>query len=82
LLRDVLRRHPEASLIVELKSPDPRLAGAVVDEIHAAGAVGRAGSNPERHGRPPVAMTKNSAERGRAGIILRVPRTAEGIHVQ
>jgi len=42
LLRDVLRRHPEASLIVELKSPDPRLAGAVVDEIHAAGAVGRA----------------------------------------
>jgi glycerophosphoryl diester phosphodiesterase len=40
-LRDVLDRHRSTSLIVELKSSDPRLAQAVVDEIHAAGAAGR-----------------------------------------
>ena len=40
-LRDVLGRLRETSLIVELKSPDPRLARAVVEEIHAAGAIGR-----------------------------------------
>jgi glycerophosphoryl diester phosphodiesterase len=40
-LRDVLGRHRETSLIVELKSSHPRLARAVVEEIHAAGAVGR-----------------------------------------
>jgi len=40
-LRDVLDRHRRTSLIVELKSSDPRLARAVVDDIHAAGATDR-----------------------------------------
>jgi len=40
-LRAVFDRHRAASLIVELKSADPRLARAVVEEIHAAGAAGR-----------------------------------------
>ena len=40
-LGDVLDRHREASIIIELKSPDPRLAEAVVAEIHAANAVSR-----------------------------------------
>jgi glycerophosphoryl diester phosphodiesterase len=34
----VLDRHRATSVIVELKSADPRLARAVVEEIHAAGA--------------------------------------------
>jgi glycerophosphoryl diester phosphodiesterase len=37
----VLDRHRATSMIVELKSADPRLARAVVGEIHAAGAVDR-----------------------------------------
>jgi glycerophosphoryl diester phosphodiesterase len=37
-LRDVFERHPGASMLIELKSADPRLARAVVEEIHAAGA--------------------------------------------
>ena len=40
-LQDVLGRHRDTSLIIELKSADPRLARAVVDEIHAAGAASR-----------------------------------------
>lgn len=40
-LGDVLGRHGEASIIIELKSPDPRLAEAVVGEIHAANAISR-----------------------------------------
>jgi glycerophosphoryl diester phosphodiesterase len=41
-LRGVLDRHRGALLIIELKSSDARLARAVVDDIHAAGAAGRA----------------------------------------
>jgi glycerophosphoryl diester phosphodiesterase len=40
-LRDVLGRDRDTSLIVELKTADPRLAEAVVAEIHAAGAISR-----------------------------------------
>jgi glycerophosphoryl diester phosphodiesterase len=40
-LRDVLVRHRDTSLIVELKSSDQRLARAVVDEIRATGAAAR-----------------------------------------
>ena len=40
-LRAVLDRHQGAAVIIELKSPDPRLAKAVVDDIHAVGALGR-----------------------------------------
>ena len=40
-LREVLDRHRATSLIIELKSADPRLARAVVDEISAAGALAR-----------------------------------------
>jgi glycerophosphoryl diester phosphodiesterase len=40
-LGDVLGRHPDTSLIIELKTADSRLAQAVVHEIHAAGAAGR-----------------------------------------
>ena len=39
-LRDVIDRCRETSLIIELKSADPRLVRAVVDDIHAAGVVG------------------------------------------
>jgi glycerophosphoryl diester phosphodiesterase len=39
-LRDVLGRHRGAPMIIELKASDPRLAEAVVGEIHAAGAAG------------------------------------------
>ncbi len=41
-LRAVLSRHRGVAVIIELKSPDPRLAKAVVDDIHAAGARGQA----------------------------------------
>lgn len=41
-LRAVLDRHRGVAVIIELKSPDPRLAKAVVDEIHAVGARGLA----------------------------------------
>jgi glycerophosphoryl diester phosphodiesterase len=41
-LSAVLDRHRDSSLIIELKSADPRLARAVVEEIHRAGALGRA----------------------------------------
>ncbi|MFO7694661.1 MAG: glycerophosphodiester phosphodiesterase [Vicinamibacterales bacterium] len=41
-LRAVLDRHCGTSIIIELKSPDPRLAKAVIDDIRAAGAVTRA----------------------------------------
>jgi len=41
-LRAVLDRHRGVAVIIELKSPDPRLAKAVVDDIHAVGALGRA----------------------------------------
>lgn len=34
----VLRRYRGTSILIELKSADPRLASAVVSEIHAAGA--------------------------------------------
>jgi glycerophosphoryl diester phosphodiesterase len=40
-LRDVLDRHRGPSIMIELKSADPRLARAVVEEVHAAGAVSR-----------------------------------------
>ena len=40
-LRQVLRRYPDAKLIVELKRDGARLAHAVVDEIRAAQAVDR-----------------------------------------
>ena len=39
-LRDVLARYP-VPLIIELKTPEPALARATVDELRAAGAVGR-----------------------------------------
>ena len=41
-LRAVLDRNRGVAVIIELKSPDPRLAKAVVDDIHAAGAIGLA----------------------------------------
>ena len=41
-LREVLGRCPEAALIVELKTGSERLAHAVLDELHAAGALPRA----------------------------------------
>jgi len=41
-LRAVLDRHRGVAVIIELKSPDPRLAKAVVDDLHAAGARGLA----------------------------------------
>ena len=41
-LRDALERLRDTALIIELKSADPRLARAVVEAIHAAGAIGRA----------------------------------------
>jgi glycerophosphoryl diester phosphodiesterase len=41
-LRDVLARYPAARLIIELKANDPDLARRTIDEIRAAGAVGRA----------------------------------------
>lgn len=41
-LRAVLDRHRGVAVIIELKSPDPRLAKAVVDDIHAVGALGLA----------------------------------------
>jgi glycerophosphoryl diester phosphodiesterase len=40
-LKDVFGRHPRASMLIELKEADARLARAVVDQIHAAGAVDR-----------------------------------------
>ena len=40
-LSDVLNRHRGTSLIIEMKSSDPRLARAVVDDIRAAGAISR-----------------------------------------
>jgi len=40
-LRDVFDRHPRASMLIELKEADARLARVVVDQIHAAGAVDR-----------------------------------------
>ena len=40
-LRQVLRRYPQAQLIIELKRSGSRLARAVVDEIRAAGALDR-----------------------------------------
>jgi len=39
-LRDVLHRYRTASIIVELKSAEPRLAHAVVEDIHATGTLG------------------------------------------
>ena len=39
-LREVLARYP-VPLIIELKTPEPALAQAVVDELRAAGALGR-----------------------------------------
>lgn len=40
-LHDVLRRYPEAALIIELKVGGEALAHRVVDEVRAAGAVDR-----------------------------------------
>lgn len=40
-LRDVLRRYPDARLIIELKVNAPELAHRTIDEIRAAGAVDR-----------------------------------------
>lgn len=40
-LREVLRRYPEALLIIELKVNDSVLAHKAVDEVRAAGAVAR-----------------------------------------
>ena len=40
-LRTVLRRYPNARLIVELKTPDGELARRAIDEIRSAGAVER-----------------------------------------
>ena len=40
-LREVLRRHPEARVIVEMKQNQPALAEAVVAEVKAADAVDR-----------------------------------------
>jgi len=39
-LRDVLHRYRTTSIIVELKSAEPRLAHAVVEDIHATGTLG------------------------------------------
>jgi glycerophosphoryl diester phosphodiesterase len=39
-LRAVLSRYATASIIVELKSAEPRLAHAVVEDIHATGTLG------------------------------------------
>ena len=41
-LRAVLDRHRGIAVLIELKSADPRLAKAVVDDIHALGALGLA----------------------------------------
>jgi glycerophosphoryl diester phosphodiesterase len=40
-LDEVLRRYPDARIIVELKQPSAALAAAVIDAVHAAGAGGR-----------------------------------------
>lgn len=40
-LREVLRRYPSASVIIELKVNDPALAHKTIDEVRAAGAIGR-----------------------------------------
>lgn len=40
-LRGVLERHRQATLLVELKSSDPRLAHAAIDEIRAHDAIDR-----------------------------------------
>jgi glycerophosphoryl diester phosphodiesterase len=40
-LASVLGRYRGTAILIELKSPDPRLARAVVDDIHAAGATER-----------------------------------------
>jgi glycerophosphoryl diester phosphodiesterase len=40
-LREVLRRYPAALLIIELKVNDPLLAHKTIDEVRAAGALGR-----------------------------------------
>ncbi len=40
-LRAVLERHPDARVIIELKTPDAELARRTIDEIRVAGAVDR-----------------------------------------
>ena len=40
-LGTVLGRYRDTAVLIELKSSDPRLARAVVDAVHAAGAAGR-----------------------------------------
>ena len=40
-LREVLARYPATPLIIELKVNDPELARRVIDDVRAAGAVGR-----------------------------------------
>lgn len=40
-LRDLLRRYPDASLLIELKANDPELARRTIDEIRSAGAIER-----------------------------------------
>jgi len=40
-LRDVFERHPNALMLIELKAADERLARAVVELVHEAGAAGR-----------------------------------------
>jgi glycerophosphoryl diester phosphodiesterase len=40
-LRDVLRRYPTASMIIELKTNEPVLARKTIDEVRAAGAIDR-----------------------------------------
>lgn len=40
-LKDVLDRYRATAMIVELKSAEPRLARAVVEDIHATGTLGR-----------------------------------------
>jgi glycerophosphoryl diester phosphodiesterase len=40
-MRDVLARHSNARIIIELKEPRAELARAVIDDVHRAGAVKR-----------------------------------------
>jgi glycerophosphoryl diester phosphodiesterase len=40
-LREVLRRYPNASIIIELKLNDPELAHRTIDEVRSAGALDR-----------------------------------------
>ena len=74
-LRDFLDRYRDTSLLVELKSADPRLARTVVEAIHAAGAVGsvtvgsfQKGALDEVRALDPAIRTGADTDEVRAGL--------------